>query len=145
MNQIKKNLNFYLNGIVSIMILVVTGFYVANVNQPYYQDMNVVIMTILVATLVISLVPFGIQKIKETKQRDLISSLEKICVPTLIIYSGIQFLAMRVESFGYIFASNLEAGNEDATRAGTQAILLLVLFVVAWLLSLISAFLSGEE
>ncbi|HFH9838300.1 TPA: hypothetical protein ACGOON_001683 [Streptococcus suis] len=145
MKNIKQNLNTYFNGIVSIMILVVTGFYIANVNQPYYKDMNATLLTILVVTLLISLVPFVLKKINQVSTRNLVASLEKIILPMLIIYSGVQFLAMRVESFGYIFASNLEAGNEDATRAGTQAILLLVLFVLAWLLSIISSFMSGDE
>ncbi|MEX5397242.1 hypothetical protein ABPH35_02440 [Streptococcus sp. ZJ93] len=144
MSTIKQSIEFYANVIVSIMLVVVTGFYIANVNQPYYQDMNSVVLTTLVATLMLSFVPFGLRYIHSQRAKFIFSNVFKFALPSFIIFSGVRFLAMRVESFGYIFASNLEAGNEAATTAATQAVLLLVLFVVTWFLSVVTAFLSTE-
>lgn len=145
MTNVKQRFEFYLNAIVAILVLVVTGFYIANVNQPYYQDMNQLILGILIGTIVLSLVPFVLDRIQDEKTRFIARTALKIALPACIIFAGVQFLAMRVESFGYIFASNLEAGNADATRAGTQAILLLILFVGAWLVSVVAAFVSTKD
>lgn len=145
MTTVKKHIEWYLNGIVAVMVVVVTGFYIANVNQPYYQDMNTMILVTLIGTLVLSLVPFGLKYLHSSQARVICSDLLKVVLPALIIFSGVQFLAMRVESFGYIFASNLEAGNAEATTAGTQAIFLLVLFVLTWLVSVVTSFFSTEK
>ncbi|MDO4432627.1 MAG: hypothetical protein Q4B80_04840 [Aerococcaceae bacterium] len=145
MTKHKQTIESYLNGIVALLVVVLTGFYIANVNQPYYQDMNQMVLGILIATIILSLVPFAIDKIKAHKTRFLLASIVKMGLPAAIIFAGVQFLSMRVESFGYIFASNLEAGNTEATTAGTQAVLLLVLFVVTWLVSVLAAFISNKD
>ena len=145
MTKLTRQMEFYLNAIVTILLVVVTGFYIANVNQPYYQDMNVVILATLIATLFLSVLPFGLKGIHSEKARFIFANVLKIALPAFIIFSGVQFLAMRVESFGYIFASNLEAGNTEATTAGTQAIFLLVLFVITWLVSVVTSFVSTED
>ena len=64
----------------------------------------------------------------------------------LIILAGATFIGMRVESFGYIYGSNLELGNDAAFTAGNQAIWTIVIFVVTWIISVISAFLpTGKK
>lgn len=145
MTKLRQHIEFYLNAIIAVMMVVLIGFYIANVNQPYYQDMNTVVLATLIGTLVLSMVPFGLKYIHSEQARFICSNSLKIVLPAFIIFAGVQFLAMRVESFGYIFASNLEAGNAEATTAGTQAILLLVLFVLAWLLSVVTSFVSKED
>jgi hypothetical protein len=60
----------------------------------------------------------------------------------LIIYAGATFISMRVESFGYIYGSNLELGNQLTFDAGGQAIALIVVFVVTWIISLVASFLE---
>ncbi|WP_089984748.1 hypothetical protein [Clostridium sp. C105KSO13] len=58
----------------------------------------------------------------------------------LIIVSAVTFIGMRVESFGYIFGSNLEMGNKAAFSAGRQAIVGIVLFMITWIISVIASF-----
>jgi hypothetical protein len=48
---------------------------------------------------------------------------------------------MRLESFGYIYGSNLELGNDLAFEAGNQAIWTIIIFMVNWIVSLVAAFL----
>ncbi|WP_373739811.1 hypothetical protein, partial [Jeotgalibaca porci] len=81
MEKSKKNLNLYLNGIVSVMIAVVTGFYIANGNQPYYRDLNANVLTVLIVTFAISLIPFGLRKLSRVSTRTLLGNLEKILLP----------------------------------------------------------------
>lgn len=145
MTKMKQNIEHYLNILVAVMVLVVTGFYITNANQAYYQDLNMAVLATLIGTLVLSLIPFGLKYVNSEQARFIFSNVLKVALPAFIIFAGVRFLSMRVESFGYIFASNLEAGNTDATRAGTQAILLLVLFLVAWLISVVTSFISTED
>lgn len=145
MTKFKQQIETYLNGLVAVLVLVLTGLYIANVNQPYYQDMNQMVLGALIATIVLSLVPFALAKVEEQKARSLMAGILKIVLPAAVIFSGVQFLAMRVESFGYIFASNLEAGNTEATTAATQAVFILVLFLVTWLVSVLAAFISNQD
>lgn len=140
-----QRFELYLNALVTGLAIVVTGFYIVNVNQPYYQDMNQMVLGVLIGTVALSFLPFMLNKIEEPKARFIFRTAVKIGLPAFIIFAGVQFLAMRVESFGYIFASNLEAGNTEATNAGTQAIFLLILFVITWLVSVVAAFVSNKE
>lgn len=58
----------------------------------------------------------------------------------LIIVSAVTFIGMRVESFGYIFGSNLEMGKKAAFSVGRQAIVGIVLFMITWIISVIASF-----
>ncbi|WP_197276432.1 hypothetical protein [Bacillus sp. JCM 19034] len=64
---------------------------------------------------------------------------------TQTLFAGVTFIEMRLESFGYIFGSNLELGNEAAFEAGSQAVKGIMLFAVTWVLSSIVAFLDVEK
>lgn len=133
-----KTLGKYLNYIVIALIVVLSIMYVMNVNQPYYKDMNASLIMLLCISLVLAVVPLFLKN--HSKLMILLSDICQVAVPVIVIYTAVRFLAMRIESFGYIFASNLEAGNEAATAAGTQAVWLLVLFVITWILSVIVSF-----
>lgn len=126
----------------AVLTLISTVFYVLNVNQPYYQDMNQSILMLLVLAVALSCLPLLVKK--ENQTMVLVNDICRIAVPILVLYSAVRFLAMRIESFGYIFASNLEAGNEAAMTAATQAVLVLGLLVAAWVASVVVAFLKNE-
>lgn len=144
MSKNKITLDSIFHAIVAVLAIIVTGFYIANVNQAYYQDMNTALLCVLIITVILSLVPFGLGQVKNLVAREWATTLVKVALPSLIIYSAAIFVGMRVESFGYIFASNLEAGNEAATAAGTQAILVIGLFVITWLCSVVTSFFSTD-
>lgn len=126
------------NIIVVALIAITSLMYYLNVNQPYYKDMNSTLLFLLIGALILALVPLVLKT--DSKIGQLLTDVCRVAAPVLIIYTGIKFLAMRVESFGYIFASNLEAGNDAAMTAAMQAVWVLGLFLVTWLVSLIASF-----
>ena len=56
--------------------------------------------------------------------------------------NGVQEENGHLTSFGYIYGSNLELGNQQAFDAAGQAITLIVVFVVTWIVSLVASFLE---
>lgn len=72
----------------------------------------------------------------------IVSDVLRVAVPALLFLSGILFLSMRAQSLGQVLGSNLELGNVDAHDAANQAIIVIVLFVVGWLVSVVAAFLK---
>lgn len=132
-----------LNFISIVLIGILSIMYVINGNHAYYRDFKYELLLFLVLALVFAILPL-ILKV-ESRAMTLVIDLCRIVVPILVIYTGIRFLAMRVESFGYIFASNLEAGNEAAMNGAMQAVWTLVLFVLAWVLTIIVSFFSKRK
>lgn len=138
-------LGFYGYIMVAIMTLISLMLYVSNVNKPYYQDMNSKVVIMLVGALVSAIVVIALTLLKSNRILTVVSDLLRVVLVALIIVAGITFIGMRVESFGYIFASNLELGNEAAFSAGTQAIFGIVVFIVTWILSLVTAFMNVRK
>lgn len=141
----EKKIGFFSYLIVGILSLISLIIYILNVSTAYYEDMNgsiVGTMVIAIALIVLTLI---LPQLSPSKVTRAVSDLSRVIASALIIYSGIQFLGMRVESFGYIFGSNLELGNEAAYSAGTQAITGIVIFVVTWILSVVAAFMTLKQ
>ena len=109
--------------------------YIMNATAPYYEDLNGDIIFILAAAV-------GVLVAVVMLKNPLIVDLCRVVAAALIIYAGGSFISMRVESFGYIYGSNLELGNQQAFDAGGQAIVLIVLFVITWIISLVASFLE---
>ncbi|MBF6626037.1 hypothetical protein [Tuanshanicoccus lijuaniae] len=128
----------YLQYLVIVLAVIIAVLYVMNVNQPYYQDMNTSVLMVILAAVFAATLPLVLKS--NDRMIQILSDVSRIIAPTLIIFAGIKFLSMRVESFGYIFASNLEAGNDAAMTAAVQAVWLLVLFVITWIISVIVSF-----
>lgn len=143
MNLLKKQgIGFLIYIIVAILAIVTLLIYVSNVNAPYYEDMNskivwmmLVAVLSLIATIILPLLFSG-------KIINVVVDVLRVAAAVIIILSGAQFIGMRLESFGYIFGSNLEMGNDAAFSAGSQAILGIILFVVTWILTVIASFLK---
>ena len=141
MEFIKKQRNgFLVYVIVAIMTIVSFIVYVSNASTAYYEDMNSSIVVMMVCALISIAATIVLPQIAKGKIINIIVDVLRVATAVLIIQSGVTFIGMRVESFGYIFGSNLELGNEAAFSAGSQAITGIVLFVVTWLLSLVAAF-----
>jgi CHASE3 domain sensor protein len=52
------------------------------------------------------------------------------------------FISARVESLAQVLGSNLELGNVEAHEAATQAVVVIVVSLLAWLLSVVAAFIG---
>ena len=145
--QTLKNvaLGFYGYVIVALMTLISLIIYISNVNKPYYQDMNSNVVMMLVGALVSAIVVIALTLLKSNRILTVVSDLLRVVLAALIIVAGVTFIGMRVESFGYIFGSNLELGNEAAFTAGTQAIFGIVVFMATWILSVVTSFMNVRK
>jgi hypothetical protein len=137
-----QKVGFVAYALVAIMAIISFIVYVSNVNTPYYQDMNTSVVLMMVCAIVSIVAAITLPQIATGKIVYIAVDAFRVASAVLIIMSGVTFIGMRVESFGYIFGSNLELGNEAAFSAGSQAITGIILFVVTWILSLIASFME---
>jgi F0F1-type ATP synthase assembly protein I len=136
----KQSIGFYINAVVWILALASLLIYVSNVNKAYYKDMNTSVVFMMVVALLGMIVAFVLVQVSESTLMKMVSDVLRIAATVLVIESGVKFISMRVESFGYIFGSNLEMGNKAAFTAANEAVVGIIVFVVTWLLALIAAF-----
>ena len=121
--------------VVAVLTLVCLVMYIMNATAPYYEDLNGDLIFMLLAAV-------GVIVAALMLKNPVLVDLCRVVASALIIYAGGTFISMRVESFGYIYGSNLELGNQQAFDAGGQAIALIAVFVVTWLISLVASFLE---
>ena len=121
--------------VVAVLTVVCLGMYVMNATTPYYEDLDGSLVFVLVAAVATAAATLAVKN-------PVLADLCRVAASALIIYAGATFISLRVESFGYIYGSNLELGNQQAFDAGGQAIALIVVFVVTWIISLVSSFLE---
>ena len=141
-----QKIGFWAYAVVAVLAIVCLGLYIANVNQPYYQDMNQNVVFAMVGALVCIAVALVLPAVSDKGVLKIIADIARVVGAALIILAGATFIGMRVESFGYIYGSNLELGNDAAFTAGNQAIWTIVIFVVTWILSVIASFLpTGKK
>lgn len=144
-NVKKQSLGFWATLLVAVLAIASLAIYVANVNAPYYEDMNLNVIYMMAGALVAIAVSLGLSQVKGCAIVRIVTDLARIAACALIIWAGVTFLGMRLESFGYIYGSNLELGNEAAFSAGGQAIWGIILFMVTWVLSVVAAFMKVEK
>lgn len=141
-----QKIGFWAYAVVAVLAIVCLGLYIANVNQPYYQDMNQNVVYAMVGALVCTAVALLLPAVSDKGVLKIIADIARVVGAALIILAGATFIGMRVESFGYIYGSNLELGNDAAFTAGNQAIWTIVIFVVTWIISVVAAFLpTGKK
>ena len=121
--------------VVAVLTVVCLVMYVMNATAPYYEDLDGNMIFVLMAAV-------GVTVAAVVMKGQVIVDLCRVAASALIIYAGATFISLRVESFGYIYGSNLELGNQQAFDAGGQAIALIVVFVVTWIISLAASFLE---
>lgn len=136
----KQKISLYIYLLVFVLTTSLVFLYISNVNKAYYQDMQVNVLYLLAAALVFLLLTIGLSFHAKTKSLLMAADISRIVASLLIILGGVRFISMRLESFGYTFGSNLEMNNEAAFDAGSQAIMIIVIFVATWLISVIAAF-----
>ena len=141
-----QKIGFWAYAVVAVLAIVCLGLYIANVNQPYYQDMNQNVVFAMVGALVCIAVALVLPAVSDKGVLKVVADVARVVGAALIILAGATFIGMRVESFGYIYGSNLELGNDAAFTAGNQAIWTIVIFVVTWIISVIASFLpTGKK
>ena len=141
-----QKIGFWAYAVVAVLAIVCLGLYIANVNQPYYQDMNQSVVYAMVGALACVAVALVLPAVSNNCVLKIVADIARVVGAALIILAGATFIGMRVESFGYIYGSNLELGNDAAFTAGGQAIAAIVLFVVTWIISIVAAFLpTGKK
>ena len=121
--------------VIAVLTVVCLVMYIMNATAPYYEDLDGNIIFMLAAAI-------GVIAAALVLKNQVVADLCRVAASALIIYAGATFISLRVESFGYIYGSNLELGNQQAFDAGGQAIALIVVFIVTWLISLIASFLE---
>jgi len=136
----QKIVGFVAYIIVTIMTIVSIIVYVSNVSTAYYDDMNVNVLGMMVCALVFIVATVVLSQIAIGKIVKIAIDIFRVASAVLIILSVVTFVGMRVESFGYIFGSNLELGNDAAFSAGSQAITVIILLVVTWFLAVVASF-----
>jgi len=136
-----QKIGFWAYAVVAVLAVVCLGLYIANVNQPYYQDMNVNVVCVMAAALACIAVALVVPAVTDNCVLKIVSDVARVVGAALIILAGATFIGMRVESFGYIYGSNLELGNDAAFTAGNQAIWTILIYVVTWVISVVAAFL----
>ena len=141
-----QKIGFWAYAVVAVLAIVCLGLYIANVNQPYYRDMNQSVVYVMIGALVCIAAALVLPAVSDNCVLKIVADIARVGAAALIILAGATFIGMRVESFGYIYGSNLELGNDAAFTAGNQAIWTIVIFVVTWIISVISAFLpTGKK
>lgn len=146
MTMKNQKIGFWAYAVVAVLAIVCLGLYIANVNQPYYQDMNLSVIWVMVGALACIVVALVLPAVSSNRLLTVVADIARVVGAALIILAGATFIGMRVESFGYIYGSNLELGNDAAFTAGGQAILTIGAFVVTWIISVVSAFLpTGKK
>lgn len=138
----KQRIGFIPYIIVAVMAIVTLSVYISNVNAPYYEDMRMSVVWMMIGALVSILIALILPQFSGSKAIKFVTDVFRVITAVLIIWAGVTFIDMRLESFGYIFGSNLELGNEAAYEAGTQAVMGIILFVITWVLSIIVSFLD---
>lgn len=138
----KQRFGSYAYVLVGILAVISLVLYVLNASTAYYKDLNasIVVMTVVAIAAVAGTLVCA--NLLPGKAGTVASDVCRVAVSALIIAAGVAFLAARVESFGYIFGSNLELGNQAAFDAGSQAIYGIIFFVATWIVSLVACFLS---
>lgn len=134
-----------LNIATTVLAFISLLIFISNTGSNYYSDSNPAVLVSTIIALVASIVVIVLSRGSYSVVKRRISDVLRIAVPVLIIFAGIKFIGMRLESFGYIFGSNLEMGNEEAFSAGTQAIRGIILFMLTWLVSLVACFISPKK
>ena len=129
-----------LYAIVCLLSIVTFVLYVMNAPRAYYVDLNPVIVALLVLAIVCEVLVVALGCGSQGGVKAVLSDILRIAVPAFVAVAGVMFISARVESLAQVLGSNLELGNVEAHEAATQAVAVIVVSLVIWLLSVVSAF-----
>ena len=141
-NEKKQTAGLVFTVITAVLEAVTLILYVLNANTAYYSDLNGMIAGLAAGALVCTVVSYVLAMGKSSMATGVVSDVLRVVAPALLFYGAAVFIGARAQSLGQIFGSNLELGNDAAFAAGTQAIVTIVVFLVAWLVSVVAAFMK---
>ena len=141
-NEKKQTAGLVFTVITVVLEVVTLVLYVLNANTAYYSDLNGMIAGMAAGALVCTVVSYVLAMGKSSMATGVVSDVLRVVAPALLFYGAAVFIGARAQSLGQIFGSNLELGNDAAFAAGTQAIVTIVVFLVAWLVSVVAAFMK---
>ena len=141
-NEKKQTAGLVFTVITVVLEVVTLVLYVLNANTAYYSDLNGMIAGLAAGALVCTVVSYVLAMGKSSMATGVVSDVLRVVAPALLFYGAAVFIGARAQSLGQIFGSNLELGNDAAFAAGTQAIVTIVVFLVAWLVSVVAAFMK---
>ena len=130
------------NAIVCLLSIVTFVLYVMNATRAYYVDLNPVIAALLVVAIVAEVVVLAVGRGKGSPATAVLSDVLRVVVPCCLAVAGVMIISARVESLAQVLGSNLELGNVEAHEAATQAVVVIVVSLLAWLLSVVAAFIG---
>lgn len=127
---------------VSVCLLSIVTFvlYVMNATRAYYVDLSPVIVVLLVLAVVCEVLVIALGCGSRGGAKAVLSDVLRVAVPAFVAVAGVMFISARVESLAQVLGSNLELGNVEAHEAAMQAVAIIVVSLVTWLLSVVSAF-----
>lgn len=134
---------FYL--VAAVLSAVSLVLYVMNANQSYYVDLSMGIAAPIAGALVCEAVVAVLAGRPKPAALKIVCDLLCVAASALLFYVLASFAAVRVQSLANVFGSNLELGNVAAQEAASQAIIVLVLLAVSWLVSVVAAFTKTEK
>lgn len=134
---------FYI--IVCLLGIVTLVLYVMNATRAYYVDMDTAIVTLLAAALACAAVAVVLEGRDKDRTLAVISDVLKVAIPSLVLFAGVMFASARVESIAQVLGSNLELGNVEAHAAATQAVAVIAVALVTWLVSVIASFVGSGK
>lgn len=141
-----QRIGFYGYLVLIALSLATAIVYIINSVRPYYEDFSIGLLIIILIAIVLAVGVTFYKPKDDRKVFKIITDVARIIVSILLIWAAATFIGARLESFGYIFGSDLELGNDEAFAAGSQAINLIILFVVTWIVSLVVSFFPiGEK
>lgn len=134
-----------LYAIICLLSVVTCVLYAMNATRAYYGDLDAIIVSLLVGAIGATGVVFALVRGERSNAMDIVSDVLRVAVPCLIAVAGVMFISVRVESLAKVLGSNLELGNAEAYGAATQSVAVIVVSLVAWLVSVIAAFVGGRR
>lgn len=139
----KQWVGFYGSVVAAVLMIVGLALVAANGNTVYYNDVaslgGIIAAIVFAIVFTVAAVVVSETALGKNRYASLAADVVRAVGAMLMIVACLTFLNERVESFGYIFGSNIELGNETASTAGGQAISVIVLCAVTWIIAVVSA------
>lgn len=138
----RNMIGLVVNGAAAVLSAVCLILYVVNAGRSYYEDFTPMLACLFAGGLAAAVLGLVLGLAAKNKTMELIADVCRVAAVTLVMAGTMQFLSMRVASFGYIFASNLEKNNKAAWVAGPEAVRALIVMAITWLCGVVGSFLS---
>lgn len=142
----KQSIGFYTSVIVVVLTIVSAVLFRSNATNGYYNDPNSTVILLAAVGVILVIVSIALAQAADTNPvLDTILALVRVLIPVAIMAAGMVFVTGRVYSYGIIFGSDLEAGNEAAHSAAVESIVAMGFCAGSAVLAAITAFFSIKK